>query len=97
MQVKTTVPSCFGELKKDSFFKILDVPRAKISLTPKTACKVPFTPTINNLSKDSLGTTLSYLWSWDQPTAGTSTSIVPPPISFNTNTIVTFILEANIE
>ncbi|MCE2963819.1 MAG: T9SS type B sorting domain-containing protein [Chitinophagales bacterium] len=94
MQVKTTVPSCFGELRKDSFFKILDVPRAKISLTPKTACKVPFTPTINNLSKDSLGTTLSYLWSWDHPTAGTSTNTIPPPLTFNTNTLATFILEA---
>jgi hypothetical protein len=78
MQVNTSIPSCFGELKKDSFFRILDVPRAEIDLTPITACKVPFTPTITNKSKDTFNTTLTYLWKWDQPAVGSSTNINPP-------------------
>lgn len=94
MQVNTSIPSCFGEIRKDSFFKILDRPIAKIDLSPKTACKVPFTPIITNKSKDSLKTPLSYLWTWDQPSAGTSTNTIPPSLTFTTNTLATIILEA---
>lgn len=94
MQVNTSIPSCYGELKKDSFFKILDVPRAKIDLTPNTACKVPFTPIITNKSKDTFNTTLTYLWKWDQPAVGSSTNINPPNLIFTTNTLATITLAA---
>jgi len=94
MQINTSIPSCYGEVKKDSFFKILDVPRAQIDLSPKTACKVPFTPIIANKSKDTLNTALTYLWKWDQPSAGSSINLIPPSLTFTTNTLATIILEA---
>jgi len=94
MIVNTNVPSCNGDVRKDSFFEILDIPRAQIDISPDSACHVPFTPTIQNTSRDSLKTALTYLWKWDHPAAGSSTNIVPPPLTYTTNGVVKFTLEA---
>lgn len=63
-------------------------------MAPNTACKVPFTPTITNKSKDTFNTTLTYLWKWDQPAVGSSTNINPPNLIFTTNTLATITLAA---
>jgi gliding motility-associated-like protein len=94
MIVNTNVPSCTGEARKDSFFEILDIPKAQIDISPDSACHVPFSPTINNRSKDSLKTNLTYLWKWNQPSLGNSTNVVPPPLTYTTNTLATYTLEA---
>lgn len=94
MQVKTSIPSCYGELRRDSFFKILDPPYTKIEVKPSAVCKVPFTPTITNKSKDSLKTPLTYLWKWDYPSSGTSTNTNPPSLTFTNNGLSIITLEA---
>lgn len=94
IQVKTNIASCYGELRRDSFFKILDAPKAKFDLTPNGGCKVPFSPTITNLSTDSLKTPLTYLWTWDQPSPGTSTNNVPPTLTYTNNGLASIILKA---
>ena len=94
MIVNTNVPSCTGEARKDSFFEILDIPRAQIDITPDSACYVPFSPTFRNLSSDSLKTSLTYLWKWNQPSSGTSASLVPPTLVYTNNSLATFTLEA---
>lgn len=94
MVVSTNIPSCYGNKKIDSFFRILDVPQAIIDTSSLYSCKVPFTPILTNKSTDSLKTTLTYLWQWDKPTAGSSTSTQIPPLTFTTNTIATITLAA---
>lgn len=94
MIVKTNVPSCTGQIQKDSFFQILDIPVAKIKLTPDSSCRVPFSPIVTNKSKDSLKTNLTYLWKWNLPSASSSTSFNPPLLTYTTNSAVVFTLEA---
>jgi gliding motility-associated-like protein len=93
MIVTTNVPSCTGEVKKDSFFKILDIPKAKIDITPDSSCRVPFSPTLNNKSRDSLKTVLTYLWKWNVPPASFSTNFIPPTQTYTTNASVLYTLE----
>lgn len=94
MIVTTNVPSCKGEEKKDSFFKILDIPKAKIQMSPDSSCRVPFSPSFINKSKDSLRTKLTYFWTWNTPTAGSSTDSAIPPITYTSNTNALITLEA---